>query len=424
MTHARRTIRAIVAALSTAAIVGAFSLQGGLAAAADSDPGVTAAVTGRAVEPALIALPTLPPVVTSAAVRLGLSRVASGIPSPVAIANPGDGTHRLFVAEQSGRIWIVGAGGRLATPFLDIRSKVTCCGERGLLGLAFHPAYATNGRFYVYYTGASGVLTISEFTVTADPNVAGTSERVILRISHSSHPNHNGGQLAFGRDRFLYIGTGDGGGGGDPLRSGQNRRTLLGKILRIDVDHPSGGRAYGIPSSNPYATSTVFRREIWSFGLRNPWRFSFDGTTLWIGDVGQDRYEEIDRSTTSNGRGKGANYGWSVMEGNHCFRPASGCNTTGKVRPLTSYAHGANGCSVTGGYVYRGTRYPVLRGLYLFGDFCSGRIWRVVAAGATHQNPVLLRDTSLRISAFGLDDTGELYVADYATGRIYRVTGA
>lgn len=365
---------------------------------------------------------------SATAVTLGLGLVASGISRPVAIASPRDGTRRIFVVGQEGRIWIVRNGTKLATPFLDIRAKVSCCGERGLLGIAFHPAYATNRRFFVFYTDANGSLVVSRFVASStNANRAATGERVILRIAHAQYANHNGGQLAFGPDGYLYIGTGDGGGAGDPLRSGQSRRTLLGKILRIDVNHVTATHNYTIPPTNPYATSTTSRREIWSFGLRNPWRFSFDRRTgdLWIGDVGQDRYEEVDRALRSGGGGRAVNFGWSVMEGFACYRPATGCSTTGKRLPLAVYGHGATGnCAVVGGFAYRGSRYPALAGLYLFGDYCSGRIWRVAAGGASRQSPVLLRDTSLMISAFGEDQAGELYVADYASGRIYHITGA
>ena len=278
-------------------------------------------------------VPDLAPAAFSAgSVRLGLSKVVGGLSRPVAIANAGDGSGRLFVLEQAGRIRIVKQGVLLATPFLDIRSKVSCCGERGLLGLAFHPSFATNGKFYVYYTNLSGNIQVSEYRASStSPDQAVATERKVLWIKHSTYSNHNGGQLAFGPDGYLYIGTGDGGGAGDPLRSGQSRKTLLGKILRIDVNGTSGMRPTG-SRARTRTRGTTYRREIWAYGLRNPWRFSFDRSTgdLWIGDVGQDRYEEVDRARHSSGGGRGVNYGWSVMEANRCYRPSSGCSTAGE----------------------------------------------------------------------------------------------
>ncbi len=366
------------------------------------------------------------PAPTNAAVSLGLALWKSGFQQPVAIASAGDSSGRMFVVEQAGRIRVVTrAGTVLATPFLDIHARVSCCGERGLLGLAFHPSYRTNGRFYVYYTDRVGSLVIAEYRrLAANANRASATERRLLRIAHPTFANHNGGQLAFGPDGFLYIGTGDGGSGGDPRGNAQNRRSLLGKILRIAPNVTSATPAYRIPSTNPWARSTTIRHEIWAYGVRNPWRFSFDRRTgdLWIGDVGQDRFEEVDRSRRAAGGGRAANFGWNRFEAYSCYK--SPCSATGKTFPIAAYAHGANGCSITGGYVYRGSRYPALAGRYLFGDFCSGRIWSLVAGGASRQTRVLLRDTALTISAFGQNQAGELFVADYGTGRIFRITGS
>ncbi|MCU0483348.1 MAG: PQQ-dependent sugar dehydrogenase [Chloroflexi bacterium] len=360
-------------------------------------------------------------------VDLGLAPIVGGLTRPVVIAGARDGRGRLFVGEQGGRIRIVKDGTVLPTPFLDIRSKVSTSGERGLLGLAFHPGYRTNRKLYVFYTGRDGDLTISQFNASvADPDRAYPTEKVILRIEHSRYANHNGGQLAFGPDGYLYIGTGDGGGGGDPLENGQNRRTLLGKLLRIDVNRASGGRNYTIPSTNPYARSTVFRREIWSYGLRNPWRFSFDRSTgdLYIGDVGQARTEEVDRAWRRLGGGRGTNWGWDVMEGGQCYEPSTGCSRSGKALPLAVYAHavaGADNCSITGGYVYRGSNFPDMVGGYFFGDFCSGRIWSLSATAGTPQAEVLQLDSGAAITTFGEDDAGELFLADVASGVIYRL---
>ena len=366
----------------------------------------------------------LAPGSSRAAITLGLVSVKAGFTQPVAIASAGDGSGRLFVVEQAGRIRIIRNGTLLAAPFLDISARVSCCGERGLLGLAFHPSYRSNGRFYVYYTDTGGSLVIAEYRRSStNANRAASTERRLLRIPHPDQANHNGGQLAFGPDGYLYVGTGDGGGGGDPYENGQQRTVLLGKLLRIAPNVTSSTPAYRVPATNPWAKSTTIRREIWAYGLRNPWRFSFDRSTgdLWIGDVGQNTYEEVNRSLRSAGGGRGANYGWDQYEALSCFEGP--CTSAGKVFPLTSYAHGANGCSVTGGYVYRGSRSPVLVGRYLFGDFCSGRIWTVAAGGAARQDPVLLGDAGFQISAFGQDEAGELYVVDYAGGRIYEVTG-
>ena len=361
-----------------------------------------------------------------AAVTLRLVDFSGGLASPVAVANAGDGSRRVFVVEQEGRIRIVSKGGTLAaTPFLDIESRVACCGEQGLLGLAFHPAYRRNGRFYVSYTDDAGALVIAEYRRSAgSANRASTTERRLLRIAHPGYGNHNGGQLAFGPDGYLYIGTGDGGGAGDPGENGQKRSTLLGKILRIAPNVTSSTPAYRVPSTNPWAGSTTIRPEIWAYGVRNPWRFSFDRTTgdLWIADVGQGRLEEVDRARRSAGGGRGANFGWDQYEADSCFEGP--CTSKGKTFPLASYAHGSNGCAVTGGYVYRGRRSPALAGRYLFGDYCSGRIWAVSAGGAARQRPTLLDDTSLAISAFGEDEAGEVYVVDYDGGRLFRLAGS
>jgi len=385
---------------------------------------VTAGAAGLLLAATLAA--GLTPASSRAALTLGLAAYTSGFTQPVAIANAGDGTGRLFVVEQGGQIRIISeAGTLLSTPFLNIHARVSCCGEQGLLGLAFHPSYRSNGRFYIYYTDTGGSLVIAEYRRSStNANRASTTERRLLRIAHPDQANHNGGQLAFGPDGYLYIGTGDGGGGGDPNENGQKRTTLLGKILRIAPNVTSATPAYRIPSTNPWAKSTTSRREIWAFGLRNPWRFSFDrlAGSLWIADVGQNTYEEVNRSLRSTGGGRGANYGWDQYEAFNCFEGP--CTSTGKTFPLASYSHGTNGCSVTGGYVYRGSRHPVLAGRYLFGDYCSGRIWAVAASGAARQKPVLLRDTALQISAFGEGETGELYVVDYAAGRVYRITGS
>lgn len=365
-------------------------------------------------------------------VTVGLSLVKSGFTSPILVTNAGDGSGRLFVVEQAGVIRVISGGNLLATPFLDLRGSITSGGEQGLLGLAFHPDYPTHPYVYVDFTDRNGNTAIDRFTVSADPNVASRTGGVRLMTISQPYPNHNGGNLAFGPDGDLYIGMGDGGSAGDPGNRAQDLNSLLGKMLRIDVNHTSGTKRYRSPATNPYVGRAGLD-EIWSRGLRNPWRWSFDRLTgqLWIADVGQDRWEEIDRANARSGypAGRGVNFGWNVLEGRACYKPASGCSTSGKQPPLAVYAHsvaGADNCAVTGGFVYRGSAYPALAGGYLFGDYCSGRMWVVSAHAFTPTTPVLVRDTTaspqLAISSFGEDEAGELYVCDLTGGSIYRVT--
>ncbi len=328
--------------------------------------------------------------------------------NPVFLTASPDSTERLFVVEQDGRILILKDGQILASPFLDISGKVSTGGERGLLGLAFHPRFSSNGRFFVNYTQASDRATvIAEYHVSSAPNTAAPDELVLLVISQP-YGNHNGGMLAFGPDQLLYIGMGDGGAGGDPANRAQNRGDLLGKFLRIDVDHDP---PYSIPADNPFV-GLPGKPEIFALGLRNPWRFSFDRETgdLWAGDVGQNAWEEIDVIT------KGKNYGWRLLEGTHCFNPETDCHRVPNlVAPVTEYANEKGRCSVTGGYVYRGTQVTLLQGIYVFGDFCSGEIW-----GHLNGKTELLLDTDQQISSFGEDEEGELYVVGYG-GKIFRM---
>jgi glucose/arabinose dehydrogenase len=361
------------------------------------------------------AAPPSPAASDRSAVDLALTKVVGGLSSPLFVTDAGDASGPLFVVEKGGRIRIL-SGGVITGTFLDIHTKVSKDGERGLLGLAFHPDYATNGRFYIDYTDLHGRIAIAVYHRSAsDPDKADPTGSVLLRIP-KPYSNHNGGMLAFGPDGYLYIGTGDGGGAGDPGDRAQSTGSLLGKLLRIDINGRTSARPYRIPSSNPYVGRTGLD-QIWARGLRNPWRFSFDSVTgdLWVGDVGQDRWEEIDRSPAAGGGGRGKNYGWRVMEGKACYRPASGCSKAGKKLPLTVYSH-ARGCAVTGGYVYRGSEFPDLVGGYLFGDFCSGRIWVVTAAGAASQSPRLLLDSNRMISSFGQGQDGSIYLTDLAGG--------
>ena len=392
-------------------------------------PGSAAATTPRtavaAIDRPAGSGPVTPSAFSAGAVDLTFTSVATGLSKPVLVTHAGDGSGRIFIVEQVGRIRVKAPGGALST-FLDIRSSVSKGSEQGLLGLAFHPNYESNGYFFVNYTNTAGDTIIKRYKVSSDPNKASTSgTKQILRVDQP-YANHNGGHLAFGKDGYLYIGMGDGGSSGDPGNRAQNLNSLLGKMLRINVDSGSTStRAYGIPSSNPYVGKTG-RDEIWSRGLRNPWRWSFDRLTgdLWIGDVGQNRYEEVDRSKRlTSGAGKGANYGWRVMEGRHCYSPSSGCSTSGKVLPIVEYTHASGRCSVTGGYVYRGSASPVMAGGYFFADYCSGEIWAISAGASSPASRVLVHNTSYLISSFGEDEAGELYITDLAGGKVYRLKG-
>lgn len=356
--------------------------------------------------------------------KIKLSLRASGLSKPVFITSAHDGTGRLFIVEQGGRIKILKDGRVRSTPFLSIPGKVSDGFEQGLLGLAFHPNYENNRRLYVYFTNNDWDIVIREYRAsTSSKNVVDKStKRTLLKINHPGEPNHNGGTLAFGPDGYLYLGVGDGGGIGDPDNSAQNKDSLLGKMLRIDVNSRTGSKPYGIPAGNPF-NGVPGANEIWQTGLRNPWKFSFDRANgnLWIGDVGQMEWEEVDRApNTGSGPGRGINWGWRVMEATHCYSPPSGCNTSGKTLPLLEYGHGSGRCSITGGYVYRGSGIPQLVGGYMFADFCSGEIFVVNATASAPANRTLLLDTNLQISSFGESASGELYVVDRA-GAVYAV---
>jgi glucose/arabinose dehydrogenase len=343
---------------------------------------------------------------------LALTPVVSGLSSPVDLQFPNDSTGRMFIVQQAGTIRIATNGSLVATPFLDITSKVNSGGEMGLLGLAFHPQFTQNHLFYVHYDrSVAGQVqsVIAEYHVSAsDVNLADpNSERILLTVDQP-FTNHKGGQIVFGPDGFLYIGFGDGGSGGDPMGNGQNLQTLLGKMLRIDVDHQSGGKQYAIPPTNPFASGGGLP-EIWAYGLRNPWRFSFErgGSRLFSGDVGQDKYEEIDILES------GKNYGWNTMEGMHCFNPASGCDMTGLTLPIAEYDH-TEGEAVMGGFVYKGAAIPSLTGTYLLGDYISGTMWQLVESPPGTWTRTKLLSTGRNISSFGQDMAGELYVVDYS----------
>ena len=357
-----------------------------------------------------------------AAVEVELQRIVGGLDTPVGIANAGDGSGRLFILEKVGRIRVVRAGNLEPTPFLDISDRVgATANEQGLLGLAFHPRFTENGFFFVNYTDRQGDTVVARFSVSADPAQADSSSEVLVLTVDQPASNHNGGHLAFGPDGALYIGLGDGGGAGDRYGNGQNVRTLLGAMLRIDVDH---GQPYAIPADNPLAGSPDARGELWAIGLRNPWRYSFDRLTgdLYIADVGQDMYEEV--NVQPAGDSGGQNYGWPIMEGQHCFPADRPCDQTGLVLPVWEYDH-TQGCSVTGGYVYRGQEFPFLTGIYLFGDYCSGRIWGLTRAGSGAPDGwrvAQVAQADVRLSAFGEDEAGELYLLDMGRGELFKIT--
>jgi len=362
--------------------------------------------------------PTLTLVVFDPAnVELALERVADGLQLPVFLTHAGDGSGRAFVVEKAGVVRILAAGALLPTPFLDIRDRVGSSGfEQGLLGLAFHPTYPANGRFFVYYTGAQGQSVLSRFQVSGDPNLADPASETVLLTVPQPAANHNGGMIAFGPDGFLYIGLGDGGAANDRFANGQNLGTLLGALLRLEVDV---GQPYGVPGDNPFLDVPGARPELWAYGLRNPWRFSFDRTNgdLYIADVGQGQYEEVNWQAASSPGGE--NYGWPILEGTHCFE-RDDCSTEGLQLPVAEYDHD-QGCSVTGGYVYRGAAYPALGGAYFYGDYCSGRIWALGRDGSGRWQSAPLLDSGLSISSFGEDEAGELYVLDLNGGAVYRL---
>lgn len=356
---------------------------------------------------------------------LVLEPVVSGLTRPLFLTHAGDGSGRLFILEKPGRIRIVQDGVLLPDPFLDITDRVgSQANEQGLLGLAFDPSYPSNGRFFVNYTNADGDTVISRFAVGENPNRADPASEVLVLTIDQPAPNHNGGMLAFGPDGMLWIGTGDGGGAGDRLGNGQNPATLLGKMLRIDVS-PAGSAAapYTIPADNPWVTADWngrdVRDEIWAIGLRNPWRYSFDRVTgdLWIADVGQEQYEEV--NLTPAGSAGGLNFGWPIMEGLHCFASVN-CDATGLTLPVAEYQHSGQ-CSITGGYAYRGTSWPELNGVYLYADYCTGEVWGLTPAADGGLKSQTALQTGTYITSFGEDESGELYVIDDG-GTVSRVT--
>jgi glucose/arabinose dehydrogenase len=394
-----------------------------LAACQSATPSISpspgASASASATESPTPAAATLPPL-PSGPDALALERVASGFSDPTHITHAGDGSGRLFVVERGGRIRIVNPDGSVsAQPFLDISGRVLTNGlEQGLLGLVFHPEYATNGRFFVNYTRQpDGANLVVEFRVSSDPDVADpATERALIGLADPA-PNHNGGGLAFGPDGYLYIALGDGGGQDDQFGNAQNVNSLLGKILRIDVNAPgSAGQAYAIPEGNPFAAGGG-APEIWAIGMRNPWRISFDREwgDLYIADVGGGSWEEINRQPAD--APGGLNYGWPIMEGRHCL--STSCTVSGFVEPIAEYGHD-QGCSVIGGHVYRGEDQPELYGIYVLGDWCSGLLFTLQVDEGT-VTPKVVLESGLQISSIGEDEDGEMYLVDLAGGGLYRI---
>lgn len=363
----------------------------------------------------------------SQAAELTTVKVAGGFSQPLFLTSPVGDQTRLFVVEQGGTIRIIKSGTVLGAPFLDVRTKVSSDGERGLLGLAFHPSYASNGYFYINYTNTSGNTVIARYKVSANPDIADASSETIMMTVTQPFSNHNGGMLAFSpNDDHLYIGLGDGGSGNDPGNRAQDGETELGKMLRINVGN---GTSFTAPADNPFNSNPDVLDTIWSLGFRNPWRYSFDRLNgdLYIGDVGQGSREEISVQPGSSTGGE--NYGWRCMEGKECTG-LSGCtcNAPGLTIPIHDYGHAGGNCSVTGGYVYRGTAIPDLDGTYFFADFCTGKIWSFVRSGNT-ANQFTDRTAELRpirgetinnVSSFGEDDKGEIYIID-RDGEIFKI---
>lgn len=348
--------------------------------------------------------------------------IAENLDKPLAITHAGDGSGRLFIGLQEGQVVVFDGTYVLAEPFLDIAGLVSCCGDQGLLGVAFHPDYKQNGFVYINYTDLAGTTIIARYSVSANPNRLDPNSAAHILAIPQPTAGHNGGHLAFGPDGFLYIGIGDGSLGGDPGNNAQNLGSLLGKILRIDVDSTF---PYAIPLDNPFVDVPSARPEIWVFGLRNPWRFSFDRVTgdLFIADVGQASWEEINiQPATSSG---GENYGWRRGEGHFCFNPAQNCDDGTLIGPTLVYDHSV-GCATTGGYQYRGRQIPSLDGTYIYSDFCSGQLWGASPLNDGSWSAEDLLDTEFLISTLGEDEEGELYFAQYAaeTGAIYQLTQA
>jgi glucose/arabinose dehydrogenase len=356
-------------------------------------------------------------------VALGLQPFVTGLTQPVQLTTAPDGSGRVYIPEQAGLVLVADASGKVhPRPFLDIHARVLAGGERGILGLAFHPDYKANGLFFISYTNVYGDTVLARYHVSRDRLHADAASATRILLIHQPGGEHKSGQLVFGPDRALYMSVGDG-GLGLPSANGQRKDTLLGKLLRLDVNRTAAGHAYAIPPDNPFVDQPHARGEIWAYGLRNAWRFSFDRATgdLYLGDVGNDTYEEIDLQRS--GSHGGENYGWAVYEGERCEQ--ANCSLAHMSGPIATYTHGGGRCAVIGGYVYRGMRSPVLYGIYLYADYCSGRIFGLKAAATQAGQPAVTRPLytlNSSISSFGEDEAGELYVVGYKSGTIYHVT--
>ncbi len=361
-----------------------------------------------------------------AATPLSVVEIISGLSAPVFTTSPPGDPHRLLILEQTGKILVYKNGAVLPAPFLDLTSLISTGGERGLLGLAFHPRYDSNGLFYVNYTDTNGATTVARYQVSPNPDVADASSAFTMLTVSQPFANHNAGMLAFSPiDGYLYIGLGDGGSANDPQNNGQKPGTLLGKMIRIDVD---GGSPYAVPGDNPWAGVPDTLDEIWAFGLRNPWRYSFDRVTgdLYLADVGQNTLEEV--NFQDSGSPGGENYGWRLKEGTNCFNPPTDCDPGGLLTdPIHEYTHGGSPfrCSVTGGYVYRGCAIPDLQGTYFFADYCSGQVWSLRYDGNAltdfQDRTIELGLPAMDISSFGQDDWGELYILAYDLGKVFKI---
>jgi glucose/arabinose dehydrogenase len=422
MLHRRLAATLLAVLASTVVACGTFeppaSSPGSSRAAPSSAAGTGAPATlGASASPSSSARP-----VDLAHLAVSLEPFTKVDGGPLDIATPDDGSGRLFVVAQDGRIWVVDASGTVrSNPMVDLGDRLTSGGEQGLLGLALHPGFASNPLAFVNYTNKDGDSVIASLTI--DPNDKNRLDpNSLQQILFLDQPfaNHNGGDLLFGPDGYLYAFFGDGGSGGDPQGNGQNSEALLGKVLRLDIDHPSGDLPYSAPAGNPFLGGAG-RDEIWLLGMRNPWRASFDRATgdLWIGDVGQSAWEEVDVARAGVG---GLNFGWNRMEGNHCYAPGAACSTDNLTIPVTEYSHDL-GCTIIGGYVYRGSKYPALAGAYLFADYCSGRIFAIDPSTDTFRAPIEVGNGGTGISSFGEDAAGELYVTNL-DGDISRVAAS
>jgi glucose/arabinose dehydrogenase len=369
----------------------------------------------------VLALSLVVGVPSAAAVGVQLQPVLKGLREPLDLRAAPDGSNRLFVAEKGGVIRVAHGSQLVERPFIDLRGVVGASGsEQGLLGFVFHPQYTENGYFYVNYTDKNGDSVVARYQVSSDPDVADPATGSVVLFQPQPFPNHNGGNLVFGPDGYLWIGWGDGGSAGDPRRNGQSGGTWLAKMLRIDVDN---GSPYAVPPDNPYVGSADILPEIWAFGLRNPFRYSFDAATgdLWIGDVGQGAWEEIDR--VAAGSPGGLNFGWNIAEGNHCFNSRS-CDLSPFVPAVAEYDHHAGDCAVIGGFVYRGSAFPSLQGVYFYADECSGRVWSLTPDATGAWTSTELLNTHINISSFGEDQAHELYVTGLNDGTVYRLAAA